>query len=326
MEKFYFIKGDCTNPTFNIASEEYLLKNTKDYYIYVWRNSPAVIVGVNQNTLSEINVNYLNNNNIKLVRRLTGGGAVYHDLNNVCYTVIAPYNKGEETFKRFSSPVIAFLKTLGITAEFSGRNDILVDGKKISGTAETVYKDRIMHHGTLLFDTDFSVMGKVLNPDKIKTESKGVKSVKSRVTNLKNYLGDRLDINSFMEMLCSFLKMDLEEYTFTSSDMENINKIKESKYDLYEWNIGYSPKGTNEIKARFNFGTLNFNFDLINGKIENALFSGDFFLLKPLDNLYLKLNGTTWQKDSVYQAILDIDEYINGATVNEIIKGFFEQF
>ncbi len=324
MEKFYFIKGESTNPAFNIASEEFLLKNNDGYYIYVWRNSPAVIVGVNQNTLSEINVNYLDSNNIKLVRRLTGGGAVYHDLNNVCYTVIAPYNKEEETFKRFSSPVIAFLKTLGITAEFSGRNDILVDGKKISGTAETVYKDRIMHHGTLLFDTDFSVMEKVLNPDKIKTESKGVKSVKSRVTNLKNYLGDRLDINSFMEMLCSFLKMDLEEYSFTNSDIENINKIKESKYDLYEWNIGYSPKGNNEIKARFNFGTLNFNFDLIEGKIENALFSGDFFLLKPLDNLYEKLNGTIWQNDSVYQAILDIDEYINGANAKEIVDKFFE--
>lgn len=324
MEKFYFIKGESTNPAFNIASEEYLLKNTKGYYIYVWRNSPAVIVGVNQNTLSEINVNYLDRNNIKLVRRLTGGGAVYHDLNNVCYTVIAPYNKGEETFKRFSSPVIAFLKTLGITAEFSGRNDILVDGKKISGTAETVYKDRIMHHGTLLFDTDFSVMEKVLNPDKIKTESKGIKSVKSRVTNIKDYLGEDIDINSFIKMLCEFLKMDLEEYTFTKRDIENINKIKDSKYDLYDWNIGYSPKGKNEIKARFNFGTLSFNFDLVDGKIENAIFSGDFFLLKPLDDFYKKLNGTTWQKDSVYQAILGIEEYIKNADGKEIINRFFE--
>ena len=158
MEKFYFINGVSQEPSFNIASEEYLLKEKEDFYIYVWRNSPSVIVGVNQNALSEINVNYLNNNDIKLVRRITGGGAVYHDLNNICYTVIAPYVKGEETFKHFSLPVISFLKTLGIEAEFSGRNDILVDGKKISGTAETVYKNRIMHHGTLLFDTDFSVI------------------------------------------------------------------------------------------------------------------------------------------------------------------------
>lgn len=324
MEKFYFINEVSHEPSFNIASEEYLLKEKEDFYIYVWRNSPAVIVGVNQNTLSEINVNYLDSNNIKLVRRLTGGGAVYHDLNNVCYTVIAPYNKGEETFKRFSSPVIAFLKTLGITAEFSGRNDILVDGKKISGTAETVYKDRIMHHGTLLFDTDFSVMEKVLNPDKIKTESKGIKSVRSRVTNLKDYLGEKIDINSFMKMLCDFLKMDLEEYSFTDSDIENINKIKESKYDLYDWNFGHSPKGTNEINARFNFGTIKFSFDLIDGKIENAVFSGDFFSLKSLDELYKKLNGIKWQKDSVYQAILDIGEYIKGANSEEIITKFFK--
>ena len=119
--------------------------------------------------------------------------------------------------------------------------------------------------------------------------------------------------------------MDLEEYTFSNSDIENINKIKESKYDLYDWNIGYSPKGKNEIKARFNFGTLTFNFDLVNGKIENAIFSGDFFLLKPLDTFYKKLNGTKWQKDSVLLAIIDIDKYIKGATVKEIINKFFSE-
>lgn len=324
MGKFYFINGISQEPSFNIASEEYLLKEKEDFYIYVWRNSPAVIVGVNQNTLSEINVNYLDNNNIKLVRRITGGGAVYHDLNNICYTVIAPYNKGEETFKRFSLPVISFLKTLGIEAEFSGRNDILVDKKKISGTAETVYKDRIMHHGTLLFDTDFSVMEKVLNPDKIKTESKGIKSVRSRVTNIKNHLKDPIDINEFVDILCAYLKKDLNEYFFNEKDLENINKIKQNKFDLYEWNFGYSPKGTNEINVRFNFGTIKFSFDLIDGKIDSSNFSGDFFLLKPLDEFYKNLNGTKWQKDCVYQAILDIGEYIKGANSEEIITKFFE--
>ncbi len=323
MENYYFINGISQEPSFNIASEEYLLKEKEDFYIYVWRNSPAVIVGVNQNTLSEINVNYLDSNNIKLVRRITGGGAVYHDLNNICYTVIAPYNKGEETFKRFSLPVISFLKTLGIEAEFSGRNDILIDGKKISGTAETVYKDRIMHHGTLLFDTDFSVMERVLNPDKIKTESKGIKSVRSRVTNIKNQLKDPIDINEFMDRLCVYLKKDLSEYFFNENDLEGINKIKQNKFDLYEWNFGHSPKGTNEINARFNFGTIKFSFDLIDGKIDFSNFSGDFFLLKPLDEFYKKLNGTRWQKDSVYQAILDIGEYIRGANSEEIITKFF---
>ncbi len=324
MEKFYFIKGESTEPAFNIASEEYLLKEKDAFYIYVWRNAPAVIVGVNQNTLSEINVNYLNSNGIKLVRRITGGGAVYHDLNNICYTVIAPYKMDEGTFKSFSAPLISFLKTLGITAEFSGRNDVLVDGKKISGTAETVYKDRIMHHGTLLFDTDFTVMQKVLNPDKIKTESKGIKSVKSRVTNIKNYLGDKLNVNTFMDMLSVYLKNDLEEYFFSKEDLEKITKIKENKYDLYDWNYGYSPKGNNEIKARFSFGTLTLHFDLMDGKIENAKFSGDFFLLKSLDEFYGKLNGKKWQKESVSLALLTIGEYIRGATKEEILSKFFE--
>ena len=324
MEKYYFINGISTDAPFNIASEEYLLKETNGYYIYVWQNAPAVIVGVNQNTLEEVELGYAEKQGIKVVRRLTGGGAVYHDLNNICYTVIAPYNKGEETFKRFSTPVIEYLKTLGVEATFSGRNDILVDGKKISGTAETVYKNRIMHHGTLLFESDYNTIEKVLSPSKVKIESKGIKSVKSRVTGVKEHLKSPLSISEFKSGLCEFLKKELEEYLFTGADLERINNLATNKYSTFAWNIGYSPKGKNKIEERFSFGTMTFNFDLIDGKIENPLFLGDFFLLKPLDNLYQKLNGVEWKKDSVSIAISDIDDYIKGAKKEEIIVKFFE--
>ena len=145
---YKFITHDNHNPYFNLASEEYLLKVKGGYYFYLWINSPSVIVGINQNTLQEVNLGFTERNGIKVVRRLTGGGAVYHDLNNICYTVIAPYDENVDNYKKFTAPVIEYLNSLGVKAEFSGRNDITVDGKKISGNAQTVHNGTIMHHGT----------------------------------------------------------------------------------------------------------------------------------------------------------------------------------
>ncbi len=319
MEKYYFINGISNDAFFNIASEEYLLKNKKGYYIYVWQNAPAVIVGVNQNTLAEVNLGYAEKEGIKVVRRITGGGAVYHDLNNICYTVIAPYSKGEETFKRFSLPVIEYLKTLSVTAEFSGRNDILIDGKKISGTAESVYKDRIMHHGTLLFESDYTTIEKVLNPSKLKMESKGIKSVKSRVTGVKEHIKKPIIIEEFKKGLCDFFKKGLDEYTFTEEDLLEINKLYTEKYATFAWNIGYSPKGKNRIEERFSFGTLSFIFDIVNGVIENAEISGDFFTKKDIKDFVEKLNGVAWKKETLQQALMDIEDYIVGASSEEIL-------
>ena len=141
MKKFKLICSNIHDPYFNLASEEYLLKNTSDFYIYLWINSPAVIVGNNQNTLMEVNLNETEKKNVKVVRRLTGGGAVYHDLNNICYTIISPYNKDENSYIKYTKPVIEYLNSLDVKAEFSGRNDICVDGKKVSGNAEVVYKN-----------------------------------------------------------------------------------------------------------------------------------------------------------------------------------------
>ena len=143
-DKLYFVKGISTDPRFNLASEEYLLKHTDKCVIYIWQNAPSVIVGVNQNALAEINFDFVNKKGIKVVRRQTGGGAVYHDLGNVCYTIIAPYNNEINHYKEFTAPVIEYLSSLGVKAEFSGRNDLLVDGLKVSGTAQTVYKNRIL--------------------------------------------------------------------------------------------------------------------------------------------------------------------------------------
>ncbi|MBQ9710357.1 MAG: lipoate--protein ligase family protein, partial [Clostridia bacterium] len=173
-EKIYFINGISNDPCFNLASEEFLLKRRGERFIYVWQNAPSVIVGVNQNTAEEVNFAYTDANGIKVVRRQTGGGAVYHDLNNVCYTIIDSFSADRDNYRYFTEGVIGYLATLGVTAEFSGRNDISVCGKKISGNAQCVYKNRIMHHGTILFNTDKEVLENALKPHKFKIESKGV--------------------------------------------------------------------------------------------------------------------------------------------------------
>ena len=323
MEKFQFITHDNHNPYFNLASEEYLLKQKDGYYVYLWVNAPAVIVGVNQNALEEVNIGYTEQNGIKVVRRLTGGGAVYHDLNNVCYTVIAPYNPNENTYEKFSEPVINYLRRLGLSAVFSGRNDILVDGKKVSGVAETVYNGRIMHHGTLLFDTDTSVLTNALNPNKLKMQSKGIKSVRSRVVNIKDCLKTPMSIEDLILGLKNVFLSVAEEYRFTEQDIANINTLVDTKYSRYEWNFGRSPKGEINFAHKFNFGVFSLTFDTEKGFIKNARITGDFFCLKPIEQLEDLLNGSEFSKNGVLKALSTVHEIISGADAKEISEVMF---
>ena len=323
MEKFLFLTHDNTNPYFNIASEEYLLTKKKESYIYLWINSPAVIVGTNQNTLQEVNLSYTEEKGIKTVRRLTGGGAVYHDLNNLCYTVIAPYNGEENTYKRFTAPVIEYLNSLGVKAEFAGRNDILVNGKKISGNAQTVKCGRIMHHGTLLFNTDMSVLEGALKPNKLKIESKGIKSVRARVANISELLSEKISIEEFKNGLAEFFKKTCGEYAFTKEDLLNIDKLVEEKYSTFEWNIGRSPKGKNRFDGRFDFGTITMTFDTETGVISNAEIFGDFFSKKDINEFAQKLNGVKFTLEELTKAFSSIDEYVLGANGKDIVNKVF---
>ena len=323
MENFKFIYSNILDPQFNIASEEYLLKQKGGYYVYVWRNFPAVIIGSSQNTLLEVNVKKAEELGVKIVRRLTGGGAVYHDLNNVCFTVIAPFNDTQNNYIYFTEPVIKYLNSLGVKASFSGRNDICIGNKKISGNAQVIYKDRIMHHGTLLFNSDLSILSSVLTPNKLKTESKGIKSNRARVDNIKNHLPKDFTIDKFVKGLCEYLKNDLEEYTFSDSDVRAINSLVKDKYGTYEWNIGYSPKGSNRLDARFNFGTLTLTFDLVNGTIENAEIFGDYFPIGSPSEFIKHLNGKRFNKDDFLLALSGIENHIQNATAKEIVNEIF---
>ncbi len=323
MKDFYFLSSPSFDPYFNLASEEYLLKQLDGYYIYLWINSPAVIIGNNQNTLLEVNLKKAEEKNIKVVRRLTGGGAVYHDPNNICYTVIAPFNKDENNYIKFTKPVIEFLNTLGVNANFSGRNDIYIGDKKISGNAQVIYKDRILHHGTILFDTDLSTLSEVLIENKLKIESKGVKSIRARVTNVKEHLPNTMTCNEFFDALCEFMKGNYPEYVFSKEDIYNIDTLVKQKYSTYEWNIGYSPKGKNRFDGRFNFGTISITFDLIDGIIQNAEMFGDYFSSKNVNDLIVNLNGKRFIKEEVLKCLNSINDYIPNASASEIVEKLF---
>ena len=324
MENFLFITGISTEPYFNMATEEYLLKQKDGYYIYLWQNESSVIVGTNQNTLSEVNLNYTRQNNIKVVRRLTGGGAVYHDRNNVNYTIIAPYNENENNYIKFTRPVIEYLNFLGVKAEFSGRNDIEVEGKKISGNAQTIYKNRIMHHGTLLFNSDMNILNNALKENKLKIQSKGIKSNRARVTNIFNHLNKPMTTIEFMQGLSEYLRKDFGEYYFNEEDIEKIKKLKREKYSTYEWNFGSSPKGDITFEHKFDFGIFNMNFSVEKGKMQKVNLHGDFFSKKDIKEFSAKLEGKDFKKDLLLKLFEEIGEYIVNANGEEIVQKIFE--
>ena len=323
MKEFKFITHANHDPYFNLASEEFLLKHTEGFYIYLWINAPSVIVGVNQNAIEEVNLTYTDKNGIKVVRRLTGGGAVYHDYNNLCYTVIAPYEEGENQYKKFSAPVIEYLNSIGVYAEFSGRNDLLIDGKKFSGNAQTVYKNRIMHHGTLLFDSDLSVLEKALNPNKLKMESKGIKSVRSRVTTIRQHLKQSMTIEQFKEGLSNYFLANAIPYEFTENDLQKINQLVKEKYSQFSWNVGNSPKGNNVFEKKYSFGVFKLVFDTAQGKVQNAVISGDFFTKKDVKELAEKLNGVEFTKSGIESVLNEIADYVYGADAKTLIEDIF---
>ena len=322
MKEFLFLTHEITDPYFNLASEEYLLKSRKENFIYLWRNSPAVIVGVNQNAFNEVNLSYTEKHGIKIVRRQTGGGAVYHDLNNLCYTVIAEYDENADNYRKFTAPVIEYLNSLGVKAEFSGRNDIVIDGKKISGNAQTVAGGRIMHHGTILFDTDMPALEGALKPNPLKMQSKGINSVRKRVTNVKEYLKG-YTITDFKNGLSEFFRKIGREYFLTEEDKCAINKLVKEKYSTFEWNMGRSPKGKNIFEYKFPFGVFTLNFDTADGKICAADVSGDFFTDKDVKEFAEKLSGVKFTEKDMLAAFSDISEYIRGANAEEIIGKMF---
>lgn len=235
-----------TDPYFNLAAEEYFLKNFQENFFMLWRSQPTVVVGKHQNALAEINHDFVHSHQIPVARRLSGGGTVFHDLGNLNFTFIRNVEKIQEVnFKVFTFPIVEALKTLGIEAYTTGRNDLLIDGKKISGNAEHVHRNRVLHHGTLLFNSQLDALKGALKVDLSKFEDKAVQSNRSEVTNIAPYLPGPMSVEDFGNRLFAEISNQIagsQFYSLTETDLEAIQKLSDEKYRTWDWIFGYSPK------------------------------------------------------------------------------------
>ena len=328
---YYISKTHDT--AFNIALEEYCFKQLKDEdeIFLLWINEPSIIVGKYQNTIEEINTEYTREKGIHVIRRISGGGAVYHDLNNLNYTIISNRDKGQEgfNFKEFSKPIIETLAELGVEAEFTGRNDLEIDGQKFCGNAQAYIKDRVMHHGCLLFNVDFSALGNALKVSKDKIESKGVKSVRSRVTNILPHLKTPITVEEFGDKIMEYMKKqypDMKEYVFSKEELDYIAKRAEIKRS-WEWNYGESPEFNITRGKRFKNGKIQIFATVENSRIKNIKFYGDFFGknedLSEIENLLKNVKYTVEDVKKKLESI-DIGEYFSKFTVDEIVEVIVE--
>jgi lipoate-protein ligase A len=327
-----FIENTSIDPHYNLAFEEYVFKNLdfNEEFVLLWRNGPSIIVGKNQNTVEEINMEYVKENNINVVRRVTGGGAVYHDLGNLNFSFIAKADSSEKIdFKTYNVPIIKALEKIGVNCELSGRNDLVIDGKKFSGIAQSIIKGRVLNHGTLLFDSKLETLSKALNVKRDKIESKGVKSVASRVTNIKPYVEDDINVLEFKQVLLNnifdYFNQPVETYELTDDDRKNIQKMVDERYGTWEWNYGRSPKFNYKGYNRFAGGCVEARLQVENGLIENCKIFGDFFGKGEIKDLEEKLQGIKYDIEEVNIALKDvsIDEYLGRVTKEEFLQCLF---
>lgn len=319
---------DVTNPHLNLALEEYILRNfsVKNDYLLFYVNEPSIIIGRNQNTLEEINHEYVEQNNIHVVRRVSGGGAVYHDLGNLNFSFITNHDvKSLNNFKKFTAPVIKVLNNLGLNAELKGRNDILIDEKKISGTAQFSTGKRMVSHGTLLFDTDLGEVVNALNVKMSKIQSKGHKSVRSRVANISEFLKEPLTIEAFRTLLLKGLYEEsepFETYRLTADEWKAVHQLKEEKYDTWDWNYGKSPKFNIQRSKRFAIGEIDLRIFVDKGLIKEFKVYGDFFGKEPVETLENLLLETRYDKEDITEILRDVNlkEYFGDIDEEDFIN------
>lgn len=314
------ILSPSTDPAFNLALEQYVFNHmdkTQEYLI-LWQNDNTVVIGKNQNAFAEVHHKIAKEKNISIVRRLSGGGAVYHDLGNLNYTLILDAkNTTELDLHIFCQPIAELLQNLGVPAEINGRNDMTIEGKKFSGNAQYLKQGRIMHHGTLMFQSDLSVVTDVLHVSNDKFQSKAVKSVRSRVTNIAPFLKEPLSLEEFRELVAKYI-MHTDSpvpYVFSDEELNSIQKIKAERYETYEWNYGYSP-AYSVIKKRYfeKCGMLEIHMNCENGIIQDLKFYGDYFGIKDTSLLENAMKGLLLERKtlSVFFQSYKISDFFHG--------------
>jgi lipoate---protein ligase len=316
-----------TDPRINLAIEEYALKNLdiNETYLLFYINEPSIIIGKNQNSIEEINTDYVEKGGIHVVRRLSGGGAVYHDLGNLNFSFITK-DDGESfhNFRKFTEPVVEALKKLGVNAELSGRNDLLAEGRKISGNAQFSTKGRMFSHGTLLFNSEMEHIVSALRVKKDKIESKGIKSVRSRVANISEFLSEKISIEEFRALLLNFIfdGREIAEYVLTEEDWEKIHQLSKERYQNWDWNYGKSPKFNLQHSHRFPVGQIDVRLEVNKGIIENCKIYGDFFGVGDVSEIENKLLKLRYEKNELEEALSDVDisYYFGNVSKEEFIN------
>ena len=324
-----YLKNPSTNPYYNMAFDEYCLESLPidEPVFFLWQNRPAVIVGYNQEVNTEVNLDYLKENGIDLVRRVTGGGAVYHDLENLNYTIVGRSEDLERDYPEYASLLAKALQTLGVPATLSGRNDILVEGRKVSGFAKRVCKNRLMVHGTLMYNVDVDVLTHVLNPSTTKLQSKGIASVRSRVANLCDYLPEIPDIQTFSQRLEEILSNNHSdtEYQLSETDLTNIQQLTDKKFATWEWNYGRSPKATLTHSARLACGTVEIYLTLTENRIASCRFGGDFLGNLPASDVEKALTGIPYEINEIRKCLskIEISRYFDRVSVDDLLEMMF---
>ncbi len=320
------VKNPATDPYFNMALEEYLVKHLDGQDIFMlWQNQPAVIVGRNQNTIEEINPAYVSEKGIRVVRRLSGGGAVYHDQGNLNFTFVLNNPQDFANFEKFTRPVIKALNRLGIAAQNNGRNDITIGGRKFSGNAQFKHRDRLLHHGTILFDTDIGEMVQALNPSGTKISSKGIKSVRSRVTNITEHLSSPMSIGEFKQLLTEevFREEGAPEcYVLDTQDMTILNGLRDNKYAAWDWNYGASPAFNARKTVSFEWGQVDVRLEIKRGIIIACRVYGDYFAKAEMTELESQLVGSPYRKDAVRSRLetIGLDQYLPQISMDEFMN------
>ena len=333
-----YLRNYSTDPYFNMAFDEYALEclSLDEPLFFLWQNSPAVIVGLNQNVFAEVNLDYLREHDIALVRRVTGGGAVYHDLGNLNYTIVGRSADLYRDYPEYARLMLQALQALGVAATLSGRNDILVDGRKVSGFAKRVYKDRLMVHGTLMYDVDLAVLEEALNASTGKLAAKGVASVRSRVMNLRECLPGVCSIDGFRERLESHLSRGYAdaELLLSDADLQQISHLAQTKFASPEWIYGYKMSSPNLLKdsnesirsvhhaKRLSCGTVEVSLDIDKGYVVACKLGGDFIGNLPVPVIEEALVGVRYEREALRQRLLPlgVSDYFDGISVDEFCE------